>query len=190
MFGLPIGLIIKVGIALALAALVYAMWYQVNNWCNAACIDQKNLYKASQDAYAEAVLAAAAKIGVLEAGNAALSKKYENALREKDAQAAIAAKAIKARILASEELKRLNLSADAIRLFDESANQGRTDSEGASDAKPGDATAGSAPVSVTGTELFEAININNAAHWDCVRKVEQWIGFWKDYTANVQSVSE
>lgn len=37
MFGLSLGLVLRIGAALALAAACYAAWYGVEHWCNAAC---------------------------------------------------------------------------------------------------------------------------------------------------------
>jgi hypothetical protein len=106
-------------------------------------------------------------------------------LAEKDAQTKIAKDAINAKIKANKDLADLRLSADIIRVFNESANQGRTGTEEPSATKQGDASPTDSTQARTGTEVFGVINENNANHWTCVRQVEAWQNFWNDYKNDV-----
>jgi hypothetical protein len=182
MFPFGLGTWVKIGAAIALVlALVFA-WYKVDHWCNAACRDERLQKEEVTMQYKKAVAEADAKQKTLEQGLAQMNKRWENALAEKDAQTALAAKNRQERIKANEDLRNLKLSADIIRLFNESANQGRSDSKEPPATKQGDDGTSNPPKASTstGVDLFGVVDENNANHWSCVRKVDAWQTFWLD----------
>ena len=185
MFGIPVALLIRIGAFIGVLLLLFGLYEADNHWCNQACKNQKERADSVQLAYDTAVSKANATIATLESGAVQLTKKYELISAEKDAQTKIAKDAINAKIKASKELADLRLSADIVRVFNESANQGRTHTEDPTATKQGDASSTNSSQGVTGTALFDTINENNANHWATVKQVEDWQNFWNDYKNEV-----
>jgi hypothetical protein len=187
MFGIPAFLlpyIWKIVGALAVVLILFGLYEADNHWCNQACKNQKIIAEATQKAYNEAVIKADAQIRALEAGAEAITKKYEHALTEKEAQTKIAKDATNAKIKASKELADLKLSNQLVQLFNESANQGRTRTEDTTGTVKGNDDSSNPTTGITGTVFFATINENNANAWDCVDRLDKWIEFWGDIKQN------
>lgn len=95
-------------------------------------------------------------------------------------------KAVKERIAANEELRKLKLSLDLIRLFNASKQPPGEHNEVVANTNPGNDGQATATQEVTGTELFTVIAENDANHLKCIATVEQWQKFWTGYVANVE----
>jgi hypothetical protein len=95
-------------------------------------------------------------------------------------------KAVKERIAANEELRKLKLSLDLIRLFNASKQPPGEHNEDVAATNSGNDGSATAAVEVTGTELFTVIAENDSNHLKCIKTVEQWQTFWKGYVANVE----
>ena len=95
---------------------------------------------------------------------------------------------IKEQVKTNEELRKLKLSLDLIRLFNASKQPPGEHNEVVANSNPGNDGKAAATQEVTGTELFTIIAENDANHLKCIATVEKWQEFWKGYVANVERV--
>jgi hypothetical protein len=124
----------------------------------------------------------------LAADNAALTERVINEQHEAQRWFDERNKELKGRIQANEELRKLKLSLDLIRLFNASKQPpGEYNQESAATVSGHDGQA-TATQEVTGTELFTVIAENDSNHLKCIAVVEKWQEFWKGYVANVEKV--
>jgi hypothetical protein len=156
---------------------------------------QVSHYKtAFQDAKAE-LAAAAHREEQLEAANAGITRKYQESLKDLNAQVDKTMEVIGERIAKDEELASIKLSLNAARLFNQSK---RDPSAKAPQAKQGDAGKASTPdasaysrgLSVPLTAIFTVVARNDANHWKCVKQVDMWQNFWGDYEQAVQQAAK
>lgn len=156
---------------------------------------QVNHYKtAFQDAKAELAAAARREKG-LEAANAGITRKYEESLKDLNAQVDKTMEVIGERIAKDEELASIKLSLNAARLFNQSK---RDPSAKAAQAKQGDAGKASTTdastysrgLSIPLTAIFTVVARNDANHWKCVKQVDMWQNFWGDYEQAVQQAAK
>lgn len=129
----------------------------------------------------------------LKNSNAALTRKYADVLADTFKQADAYNKLLKEKIANDKELASVRISLRALKLFNESK---RDPTAPTSTAVEGDAaeadSAASSSAYVGGTipltAIFQQVAVNDENHWKCVKQVEAWQGFWKEYEANYLGV--
>ena len=100
--------------------------------------------------------------------------------------------AIKQRIQSDEAAKNIVVPTASVRVFNDSAAAG-SDSTRAPATVSGDAGSTSTPA--TSDEVFTlqdiegTAEVNNANHWNCIKVVEAWQVFWKEFSDNVGRVA-
>ncbi len=122
------------------------------------------------------------------ASAAAITRKY------KDLQAAYAmsleqhSKILKEKIRNDKELASTRISLAALELFNESKQGGDTSTTVSvhdGEANTPSESSGTG-VSVPLTTIFQVVEENDKNHLKCVKQVEDWQNFWRDYESSVQ----
>lgn len=93
--------------------------------------------------------------------------------------------ALAARIKANKELAAVRLSAESVRLFNDSK---QSPSDQAAPAKPGDAGKASGTAEVTLTDLFLVSKVNDENHLKCVKNLTKWQSFYSDLEQTVKQI--
>lgn len=173
--------LVAVGLAvLAIISYVTVLKFEVSHYKDKSeqIEAEYTLYKAGAEA----------KEAKLEAGAAAITKRYETALREADSQRAIASIATQEKIKANEELKRTRISFAAVRLLNESTSTAQVPAPAVAgnEASPARPEAGTVDLSV----VFSVVAENNNNHLACTARLEKWITFWAEYEAVVRGAQD
>lgn len=105
-------------------------------------------------------------------------KRYADEIRK-------STKAIKEKIAANEELKRVTLSLSLVQLWNESKRN--PDSQDATPTIQGDDGKAQGPPTLA--DLFRISAENDASHWACVKQVNEWIDFWGEYSQAVRLIN-
>ncbi|MHB8602266.1 MAG: hypothetical protein ACYC9R_06485 [Nitrosotalea sp.] len=181
----PIAILIVI---LALGAYIETLKLEKNHYEKKAdqAIATLNQYKVEsknrEDAYAASAHSITAKYAALDTKMTAVEAQNSKLLSERIAQNA--------------ELHSVKLSLAAVRLFNESkqttttspapttvsghaADTTTTDTSGAQD--------GTRDSGLTLTDLFQVSKVNDENHRQCLRVVQKWQNFWKDYQTAVQA---
>jgi len=135
---------------------------------------------------------AKAREAALELGNTAITEKYKTALAGLDMQQDKINSLLQEKIKNDKELKSLRVSLNAIRLFNESkrdpvvqvteaveGNVGETNT-----AQEDSGSNGGSGITIPLTVVWATVAENDKNHWKCIKQVEAWQSFWKDYELN------
>jgi hypothetical protein len=142
--------------------------------------------------------------------SAAITRKYEQSLANEQHAQTLLAKATAERIRNEKILATIKLPDSAVQLFNDSTGTSNVSPT----TKPVDGNDGQAGAS-TGTEstkpqvpstdnqvtpapivnytlqdMLLIANENNKNHWNCIKQVEDWQRFWKDFNAAVVSTQK
>jgi cell division protein FtsB len=120
------------------------------------------------------------------ASNAAITRKYEN-VRSAYAQALeLQAKTLKEKIKNDKELASIRLTLNAVELFNSSKQDGQpSETISIHDGKASPIAEGSG-ITIPLTTFFEVGAENDKNHLRCIKQVEDWQGFWRDYESSVR----
>ncbi len=128
--------------------------------------------------------------GKLALENAELTEQHRQVLTENSLLIDQHTTDLKKVIATNEELRKLKLSLNLIRLFNASKQPPGEHNEVTTNAVPGNDGKATAVVEATGNDLFTVIAINDANHLKCIATVEEWQKFWTGYVENVNRAQE
>jgi FtsZ-binding cell division protein ZapB len=172
-------------IAVGLAVLALVTYIGVLRW-------QVDHYKEKFQEVSAELASAQKREDVLKAEAEGITKKYAASLVETKKEIEKNAKYIEDLVQKDVELNTLRISYSAVGLFNLSKRNPSSPTPKAvkgDDGKTGTADAsGSANglgKSVTLASVFKIIALNDGNHWKCVKQVEDWQGFWRDYEGAV-----
>lgn len=117
----------------------------------------------------------------------ALTAKYETRLATQAEILENQKNEITKRILADEETKRIRISRNVVKLFNDS--KPKTEQQPTAETKPAN-DEGTSSDSTTLNQLLYVSAINDAAHELCRKTVKEWQSFWRDYVASYEKAVE
>ncbi|MHB8602205.1 MAG: hypothetical protein ACYC9R_06170 [Nitrosotalea sp.] len=180
-----IGILIVI---VALGAYIETLKLERNHYETKAtrAIATLNQYKVEsknrEDAYAASAHSITAKYAALDTQKTALEVQNSKLLSE--------------RIAKNAELHSVKLSLAAVRLFNESKQTTTTSSStptisghaaDTTTANTSGAQDSGIDSGLTLTDLFQVSKTNDENHKECIRVVEKWKAFWRDYQASIQA---
>lgn len=119
------------------------------------------------------------------AAAAAITRKYENSQAAYKLALAELGKKTQEKIANDTELANTRVSLNALRLFNESKQGG--DTAPAVQGHAGETSGTSqGPGTTSLTTIFAVSAKNDENHLRCVKQVEEWQNFWRDYESSVQ----
>lgn len=118
-----------------------------------------------------------------------LTAKYQDVVKQNNELVDQVNKAVKEKISANEELKRVRLSLSLVQLWNES-KQASSQASAAVQGNDAKTSGAKAPTTeVTLQDLFIVSAENDANHLKCVKQVEAWQSFWQDAQKAVEEVN-
>lgn len=123
--------------------------------------------------------------------NKEITKRYNKSLKDVYSNSNKLDKYIKEDIKKNEEIAKLRVSADSVRLFNKSKLDPATTTTDTIERNVGETNPSSTSTNsqtestVSLTAIYEVSAENDKNHWKCVKQVEDWQGFWQDYVIAV-----
>ncbi len=118
----------------------------------------------------------------LKSSNAALTLRYKSTLIEQWKAIEVGVKANAERIRADEELRAIKLSVHAVSVFNAS-----TESPDQIGSTPPTVSGDDGGTTATLADLIATAAENSAKHWQCIKQVKAWQGFWTEFENGVRA---
>ncbi len=125
---------------------------------------------------------------------AELTDKYKSTLATANTLVTENARLNAQNIAKDKELAAVKLSLNAVRMFNASKQSTAEEGQSTTTVSGNDgSTAATAKAleekSQTLADLLQVVNINDANHFKCIKTVEEWQSFWKDYSTRVEALN-